>query len=135
MKVAPLIFCHLRVAFSKFLSSYTEGCEYELPLCSARRPVSRMARHHVPKQRNPKPERNETMKLTKTDIKETRTKLVEKLLEIERCKKEKDAFEAILDEDFKKNRDAYENGVPTPKGMLFRKPSYRCSAKPVVEAA
>ena len=75
------------------------------------------------------------MTLTKTDIKETRTKLVEKLLEIERCKKEKDAFEAILDEDFKKNRDAYENGVPTPKGMLFRKPSYRCSAKPVVEAA
>ena len=60
---------------------------------------------------------------------------MEKLLEIEKCKKEKDAFEAILDEDFKNNRDAYEAGVPTAKGMLFRRPSYRCAAKPVVEAA
>ena len=75
------------------------------------------------------------MKLTKNDIRETRAKLVEKLLEIEKCKKEKDAFEAILDEDFKNNRDAYEAGVPTAKGMLFRRPSYRCAAKPVVEAA
>lgn len=75
------------------------------------------------------------MKLTKNDIRETRAKLVEKLLEIEKCKKEKDAFEAILDEDFKKNRDAYEAGVPTAKGILFRRPSYRCSAKPAAEVA
>ena len=75
------------------------------------------------------------MKLTKEDIRETRAKLVEKLLQSEKCRKEKDAFEAILDEDFRKNRDAYEAGVPTARGMLFRKPSYRCAAKPVVEAA
>ena len=75
------------------------------------------------------------MKLTQTDIKETRAKLVAKLLEIERCKKEKDAFEAILDEDFKKNDAQYRIGIATASGMLIRKPSYKCTAKPIVEVA
>ena len=75
------------------------------------------------------------MKLTKEDIKETRAKLAEALLDIERRKKEKAAFEAILDDDFTKNAEQYKLGMPTPKGILFRKPSYKCTAKPAVEVA
>ena len=75
------------------------------------------------------------MKLTKKEIAEKQSALVETLLEIEKCKKEKTSLEALLDEHFKANAAAYENGVATSKGMLIRKPSYKCSAKPIAEVA
>jgi len=75
------------------------------------------------------------MKLTKNDIKQKRAELAEKILEIDAARKEKELIESLLADDFRENRDAYEIGVATPKGLLFRKPSYKCTAKPVVEVA
>lgn len=74
------------------------------------------------------------MKMTKKEIAEKQSALVETLLEIERCKKEKTSLEALLDAHFKANAAAYENGVVTSKGILIRKPSYKTIAKPIVEA-
>ena len=88
----------------------------------------------LPIQKNKKGK--QTMKLTKADIKDVRAKLAAKLIEIDRAKKEKDSLEALLADDFRAKRGEYETcGVATEKGILFRKPSYRCSAKPALEVA
>ena len=71
--------------------------------------------------------------MTEKEIKEKRTKLVETLLEIEKLKGEKVNLERLLTDDFMNNHGAYERGIVTTKGLLFRKPSYKCSAKPTVE--
>ena len=75
------------------------------------------------------------MKLTKNDIKQKRTELVDVLLKIEALKKVKSAIEQTLAEDFEQNEKAYRNGVATDKGILIRKPNWKTVAKPVVEAA
>ena len=75
------------------------------------------------------------MKLTKVQIKEKQTELVEVLLKLDEYGKAKKALVAILDEDFAENEEKYRNGVVTPKGILVRKPSWNFVAKPVVEAA
>ena len=37
--------------------------------------------------------------------------------------------------DFEQNEAAYRNGIATENGILIRKASWKCVAKPVVEAA
>ena len=37
--------------------------------------------------------------------------------------------------DFEANETAYRNGVATENGILIRKASWKCTAKPIVEAA
>ena len=76
---------------------------------------------------------NKQMKMTEKEIKEKRTKLVETLLEIEKQQDKKKDLERLLADDFVSNHGAYERGIVTTKGVLFRKPSYKCSAKPPVE--
>lgn len=75
------------------------------------------------------------MKLTKADIKQKRAELVEVLLKIEKLKNEKTSLEKTLDGDFTQNEAAYRNGVVTENGVLMRKPSWKTTAKPVVEVA
>ena len=75
------------------------------------------------------------MKLTKADIKQKQTELVEVLLKIEKLKNDKTSIEKTLDADFEQNEAAYRNGVATENGILIRRPSWKTVAKPVVEAA
>ena len=75
------------------------------------------------------------MKLTKTQIKEQRSALVEVILEIEKLKDKKTSLEKTLKPDFETNEAAYRNGVVTDSGILVRKPSWTCIAKPIVEVA
>ena len=82
-----------------------------------------------------KPERNETMKLTKNDIKQKRAELVEVLLKLEKLKADKMSLEKTLSADFEQNEAAYRNGIATENGILIRRPTLKCVAKPVVEAA
>ena len=82
-----------------------------------------------------KPERNKAMKLTKNDIKQKRTELVEVLLKIEKLKADKTSLEKTLTADFEQNEAAYRNGIATENGILIRKPTWKSVAKPVVEAA
>ena len=58
-----------------------------------------------------KPERNETMKLTKNDIKQKRAELVEVLLKLEKLKADKMSLEKTLSADFEQNEAAYRNGA------------------------
>ena len=74
------------------------------------------------------------MKLSKADIKQKRAKLVEVLLKIENLKTDKTSLEKSLDGDFEQNETAYRNGIATENGILIRKASWKCVAKPVVEA-
>jgi hypothetical protein len=78
---------------------------------------------------------NNQMKLTKTQIKEKRAELVAVLLKIEKLKDEKTSIEKTLMPDFEANESAYRNGVATENGILIRKASWKCTAKPIVEAA
>ena len=80
-------------------------------------------------------ERNKNMKLTKTQIKEKRSALVEVILEIEKLKDKKTSLEKTLKPDFETNEAAYRNGVVTDSGILVRRPSWMCIAKPIVEVA
>jgi cell shape-determining protein MreC len=73
------------------------------------------------------------MKLTKADIKQKRAELVEILLKIEKLKNEKTSLEKTLDTDFTQNESSYRNGIATENGVLMRKPSWKTSAKPIVE--
>ncbi|MBR4615842.1 MAG: hypothetical protein IKO55_09565 [Kiritimatiellae bacterium] len=75
------------------------------------------------------------MKMTKADIKQKRAELVEVLLKIEKLKADKTSLEKSLDADFELNEAAYRNGIATENGILIRKASWKCIAKPVVEAA
>ena len=75
------------------------------------------------------------MKFTKTQIKEKRSELVDVLLKIEKLKDQKTSIEKILAQDFETNEAAYRNGVVTENGILMRKASWKCTAKPIVEAA
>ncbi len=75
------------------------------------------------------------MKLTKADIKQKRAELVEVLLKIEKLKNEKTSLEKTLDVDFAQNETAYRNGVVTENGVLMHKPSWKTTAKPIVEVA
>ena len=75
------------------------------------------------------------MKLTKNDIKQKRSELVEVLLKIEKLKNDKASLEKCLDADFEQNEAAYRKGVATENGILIRRPSWKSVAKPVVEAA
>jgi hypothetical protein len=78
---------------------------------------------------------NNQMKLTKTQIKEKRAELVSVLLKIEKLKDEKTSIEKTLAPDFEVNEAAYRNGIATENGILIRKASWKCTAKPIVEAA
>ena len=40
-----------------------------------------------------------------------------------------------LDEDFAANEAKYREGVRTASGILYRKPSFKCTARPAVEVA
>jgi len=75
------------------------------------------------------------MKLTKADIKQKQTELVEVLLKIDKLKNEKTSLEKALDADFEANEPKYRAGVRTDNGILIRKPTWKNIAKPVVEAA
>ena len=75
------------------------------------------------------------MKLTKTQIKEKRAELVNVLLQIEKLKDQKTPIEKTLAPDFETNEAAYRNSIVTENGILMRKPSWKTSAKPIVEAA
>ena len=75
------------------------------------------------------------MKMTKADIKQKRAELVEVLLKIEKLKADKTSLEKSLDADFELNEAAYRNDIATENGILIRKASWKCIAKPVVEAA
>ena len=75
------------------------------------------------------------MKLTKVQIKEKQTELVEVLLKIDEFTKLKKSLVAILDEDIAGNEEKYRNGIVTPKGILVRKPRWDFSAKGIVEVA
>ena len=75
------------------------------------------------------------MKLTKTQIKEKRAELVAVLLKIEKLKDEKTSIEKTLMPDFEANESAYRTGGATENGILIRKVSWKCTAKPIVEAA
>ena len=59
------------------------------------------------------------MKLTKTQIKEKRSELVDVLLKIEKLKDQKTSIEKILAPDFETNEAAYRNGVVTENGILI----------------
>ena len=72
------------------------------------------------------------MKLTKTQIKEKQSELVEVLLALDKLGQEKKSIVAMLDEDFKTNEAQYRDGIATPKGILKRKPRWEVSATPVV---
>jgi hypothetical protein len=84
--------------------------------------------------KKPRKETNQ-MKLTKTQIKEKRSELVDVLLKIEKLKDQKTSIEKILAPDFETNEAAYRNGIATENGILIRKASWKCTAKPIVEAA
>ena len=73
------------------------------------------------------------MKLTKADIKQKRAELVDVLIKMDKLKNEKTSLEKTLDDDFKKNEAAYREGIVTENGVLMRKPSWKTTAKPVVE--
>ena len=45
------------------------------------------------------------------------------------------SIEKTLMPDFEANESAYRNGVATENGILIRKASWKCTAKPIVEAA
>ena len=75
------------------------------------------------------------MKLTKVQIKEKQTELVEVLLKIEKLKCEKKTLEKALDADFEANEPKYRTGIRTDNGILVRKPTWKSLAKPVVEVA
>lgn len=71
--------------------------------------------------------------MTKSETKERRTELVKVLLDIEKLKNAKAALVKQLANDFDENEQEYRNGVRTPLGLLFRKPSWVMEARPVVE--
>ena len=75
------------------------------------------------------------MKLTKADIKQKRAELVVVLLKIEKLKNDKMSLEKTLEADFAKNESAYRNGIVTENGVLMRRPSWKTTAKPIVEVA
>jgi len=75
------------------------------------------------------------MKLTKTQIKEKRSELVDVLLKIEKLKDQKTSIEKILAPDSETNEAAYRNGVVTENGILMRKVKWESKAKPIIEAA
>ena len=75
------------------------------------------------------------MKLTKTQIKEKRSELVDVLLKIEKLKDEKTSIEKTLAPDFEVNEAAYRNGIATENGILMRKVKWESKAKPIIEAA
>ena len=75
------------------------------------------------------------MKLTKNDIRQKRTELVDVLLKIEKLKAAKTSIEKTLDDDFEQNEAAYRNGIATDNGVLIRRPAWKSVAKPVVEMA
>jgi hypothetical protein len=75
------------------------------------------------------------MKLTKTDIKQKRSELVDVLLKIEKLKDDKTSLEKTLNADFEQNETAYRNGIATENGILIRRPNWKTVAKPIVEAA
>jgi hypothetical protein len=79
--------------------------------------------------------KTEIMKLTKNDIKAKRSELVNVLLQIEKLKNDKTSLEKTLAPDFETNEAAYRNGVVTDNGILIRKASWKCTAKPIVEVA
>jgi hypothetical protein len=92
-----------------------------------------MARYQTTQPKNQ--ERNQIMKLTKNDIKAKRSELVNVLLQIEKLKNDKTSLEKTLAPDFETNEAAYRNGVVTDNGILIRKASWKCTAKPIVEVA
>ena len=77
--------------------------------------------------------RKQTM--IKTEINETRTKLVRTILAIKRLKTQKTALTKALEPDFEAHEAEYRNGVKTDAGVLVRKPKWNFDAKPVVEVA
>ena len=73
--------------------------------------------------------------MIKTEINETRTKLVRTILAIKRLKTQKTALAKALEPDFEAHEAEYRNGVKTDAGVLVRKPKWNFDAKPVVEVA
>jgi hypothetical protein len=95
-------------------------------------PTTQQINHTTNNQTN---ERNKTMKLTKTQIKEKQEELVETILKLDALGKQKKSLVAILDDDFNENEAKYRNGVVTPKGVLMRKPRWDVVAEGIVEVA
>ena len=77
--------------------------------------------------------RKQTM--IKTEINETRTKLVRTILAIKRLKTQKTALAKTLEPDFEAHEAEYRNGVKTDAGVLVRRPKWNFDAKPVVEVS
>ena len=75
------------------------------------------------------------MKLTKPQIAEKRDELTRTLLKLDALDKHKKALVNELDEDFAANETKYREGVRTASGILYRKPSFKCTARPAVEVA
>ena len=75
------------------------------------------------------------MKLTKPQIAEKRDELTRTLLKLDALDKHKKALVNELDEDFTANEAKYREGVRTASGILYRKPSFKCTARPAVEVA
>ena len=73
--------------------------------------------------------------MSKTEIKQKRTELVQTILEIEKLKTQKAAITKALAPDFETNELEYRSGVKTDAGLLFRKPAWNFEAKPIVEVA
>ena len=62
--------------------------------------------------------------MIKTEINETRTKLVRTILAIKRLKTQKTALAKTLEPDFEAHEAEYRNGVKTDAGVLVRKPKW-----------
>ena len=77
--------------------------------------------------------RKQTM--IKTEINETRTKLVRTILAIKKLKTQKTALAKTLEPDFEAHEAEYRNGVKTDAGVLVRRPKWNFDAKPVVEVS
>ena len=75
------------------------------------------------------------MKLTKPQIAEKRDELTRTLLNLDALDKHKKALVNELDDDFAANEAKYREGVRTASGILYRKPSFKCTARPAVEVA
>ena len=81
--------------------------------------------------------------MIKTEINETRTKLVRTILAIKRlktqktalAKTQKTALAKTLEPDFEAHEAEYRNGVKTDAGVLVRRPKWNFDAKPVVEVS
>ena len=74
-------------------------------------------------------------KLTKPQIAEKRDELTRTLLKLDALDKHKKALVNELDDDFAANEAKYREGVRTASGILYRKPSFKCTARPAVEVA